>query len=630
MRNQQGKVFYFDAQQFQKSTDTEELRHFLSEQRIGSPRSFTDKIASVFQKGSGNRSYFFANVPYETITGGVPCFGVKGKPMGFTRSINYTELLFASEAELRGTGFNEIVFGAGYLKPEEAVARSEAELHAIVQRSAGSVSAAISPSRVKDAAMAAEKLWEAQEQNPSTRFIIRMKDAETRSLELLQEIYLLLPHSLRLQLGFETNITEADLNAIRDNGGFPIYVMTAESTERINPANYDFPIVFFDYENRKTASYNPTRLAKLEAIAGDDDPLRAAIFDYAEKKVCEEKRVKYSSFRFYEEIAEKRLAGAAYWWRNPRVSSIEELKAAYDDQIELLSNEELRRDALNEFLTKILPGSSISTQMAKIVLSESYPNRRELLDFLGRELHQTSQIEAIQAVKKALTNHYQKQLVQLQEEHQKSDEESERIHASDMQKKTAEIQSLTGKITALEEDNRKLQVKAEKAAQQRSRSQGENPEAAGHLEGLEHIAGAQRRRRKQRNKRLLIGGIAAAVVIVIALAVFFVLGSSGKKKDDPETSGSSVISESIVESTVTPTPAVTTTSVQHSVQTPTATPTPEEMQETAEPSVEASPGEILSGDENGQDNASVEHGTGENSEQTDPGAAPMEENAEDK
>ncbi len=569
MEKQQGKIIYVDSQQFQKSVDSDGLRYFLTDQRVQAPRSFLDQAASVFQNGSSNRSFFFANIAV-TNSYGIPCYGVKGSVPNLSRSTNYTELLVASEEDLQGTGFNRIVFGSNLLKPNESAGLTEDRLKAIIERKYESVSRAIPEENRKAAAMTVEKLWEAQEQDPNTRFVIRLKNAETRSLELIREVYTFLPQRLRQQLGFETNVNALDLIAMKNNGGFPIYVMTAEEGEDLKAGQFDFPVVYFDYDRRDSYSYNQNRLQNLIEIAGDDDPLREVLFDYAEKKVCEQQHVKYSSFKFYEAIAEKRLSKTDYWWRNPNIESIEALKAAYEDQAELLNNDTLKQEATSEFLTKILPNSALLVKIAQIALNSSYPNQKELLNFLKTELHQESQIKAFKHIAASCTESfnkkidaqavkYQNEIQSLKDAHEKELEEADQLHENDMREMKAEIERLKNRESVADGDEELYDEYEEFASGRKS-----SPSSKSGKSARQKKAAAARRKKEAQKRRIIIIGAAAALLIVIAIVIFVFVKPFGGKKDAASSAASSTVSSTAVTAeapaetpTETPAPVVT-------------------------------------------------------------------------
>ena len=208
MINQQGTAVYVNDQQFQRSADTDGLRRFFSEMRLERDKAFLDEVKYVFQNGSQNRSYFFADIRYRDyasyergISYMMPFYGVSGKVSAITSRVSYyTELLTCREEDLTGTGFTDLVFGTDYMRDSEGIAASKEEVVAVIQRNKLPVRHTINDDDIDIVCKIVSKLWEAQESDPSSRFIIRMEKAAERSMDLLQKMYLLLPHGLRLQL----------------------------------------------------------------------------------------------------------------------------------------------------------------------------------------------------------------------------------------------------------------------------------------------------------------------------------------------------------------------------------------------------------------------------------------------
>lgn len=400
--NQQGTTVYVNEQQFQRTADTDGLRTFLGEMHLEKEQAFWDDVKYIFQNGSQNRSYFFANVRYRDYAPYVrglsfmlPVYGVKGQVSAISSRVSfYTELLTCREEDLAGTGFNSLVFGTDYMTDAESIASSREDIRAIMQRSKTPVSCTFDEGDIDAVCRVVEKLWEVQETDPSTRFIIRMDHAEDRSMKLLQKIYMLLPFRLRLQLGFETNVTEKDLKLIHERGGFPIYILTADREETFNIQNYSFPVFIYDYDRADSYLYDEKKLEVLHLVALNMNELDTVLLDYSEKRIMQEKEKKYSSFRYYGEIVSN-MNNVEYWWRSKTVDTVERLHELYDDQRELLNNQDLKKEADYEFLTKILPQDTLSEQLVDIVNQENYQNRSTLLKFLTDELFQKTQVHAL-------------------------------------------------------------------------------------------------------------------------------------------------------------------------------------------------------------------------------------------
>ena len=541
MRNQQGTAVYVNDQQYQRSANTEGLRSFFGEMRLSKDGEFLDSVKYVFQNGSQNRSHFFADIRYKDYSSlyergrnyMMPLYGVKGMVSAITQRVSlYTELLVCKEEELAGMGFADLIFGTEYMRDSEGIAASEDEVIAVMQREHVPVRHTINERDRELVCKVTSKLWEAQEKNPSTRFIIRLSHAEEKSMDLLQNIYMLLPHQLRLQLGFETNVTEKDLKVIQEANGFPIYVLTAEAKQKFEKDSYSFPVVVYDLGRCDEYTYDEHKLAILRSVAEKIDDLEAVLLDYSEKKVIESER--HSSFKNYEEYVSN-MNNVNYWWRSAEIASIEELKAQYDDQKELLNNDALKKEAINEFLVKILPQDKISDQLAEIAVDENYKGRQEYLKFLSEELYQKTQVNALT---KAVAAMNQKADAIIQEK-DKQHEEQVGMLKEEFGK---EIQAEKDEKNSLKAENRENKEKLAAAVQEKEKLVKSNRSLKKKLNELESDPNLVNNYRSKiedlngRVKTFRIASIAAAVLLVgtIAFSAVSVVNSSKLKSQIAE------------------------------------------------------------------------------------------------
>lgn len=543
MRNQQGTAVYVNDQQYQRSANTEGLRSFFGEMRLSKDGEFLDSVKYVFQNGSQNRSHFFADIRYKDYSSlyergrnyMMPLYGVKGMVSAITQRVSlYTELLVCKEEELAGMGFADLIFGTEYMRDSEGIAASEDEVIAVMQREHVPVRHTINERDRELVCKVTSKLWEAQEKNPSTRFIIRLSHAEEKSMDLLQNIYMLLPHQLRLQLGFETNVTEKDLKVIQEANGFPIYVLTAEAKQKFEKDSYSFPVVVYDLGRCDEYTYDEHKLAILRSVAEKIDDLEAVLLDYSEKKVIESKNERHSSFKNYEEYVSN-MNNVNYWWRSAEIASIEELKAQYDDQKELLNNDALKKEAINEFLVKILPQDKISDQLAEIAVDENYKGRQEYLKFLSEELYQKTQVNALT---KAVAAMNQKADAIIQEK-DKQHEEQVGMLKEEFGK---EIQAEKDEKNSLKAENRENKEKLAAAVQEKEKLVKSNRSLKKKLNELESDPNLVNNYRSKiedlngRVKTFRIASIAAAVLLVgtIAFSAVSVVNSSKLKSQIAE------------------------------------------------------------------------------------------------
>ncbi len=393
MDNQAGFITYTDKNQVQQTAETADYAGFCSSMAIIKTGDFRNFVSDIFANGSMKRSQFYVNLRIRDFvsragkqSGLCPAYGVKGGSPDLTRKTNYVQCLLCSEEELEGAHFNERIFGTEYLTGKDTVYLSEQELLAAMQKPLNPCKEEIKPSDLETVVRIVEKLWEAQEQDPRTRFVVYMHSAEDRSASLLQQVFLLLPHRLKMQLGFETNIGAGDLNQIRDYGGIPIYVFTTEASEEITPDNYDFPMAFYRAEEPDQYTYRQERVDLIRKLAQQMSRETSFTLDYAERKILEENRDTVSSFRYYQNILEMLFSGEFFWWKKDSIDTVEELEKMYLNQNELMQMDSYRRDALKEFRSRILPESGIPEQITEMVLNASYPNRDRLIQFLCEKL----------------------------------------------------------------------------------------------------------------------------------------------------------------------------------------------------------------------------------------------------
>ena len=401
MRYRTGILTYTDTRQVQNTIETEDFNAFFNERGVILTGRVRDTLSNIFVNGSMNRSLFFMDYNIRDFgsrtakNSWLPAFGVKGGSPGLTRKTNYAEIHLCSEEELAGKDFNEFVFGTDYLSGEETVTLSADRLLNQLWRVGSLPSCTIPERNRKKVCRVLEKLWETQERNPRTRFIIKMDDAEKKSVDLLQQLYLLLPQNLRLQLGFETNIDSADLNQIQEYQGIPIYILTAESKQIINTEIYGFPIEIYDMTEADQYIYNEERLQLIEKLACRIDERMLSNLDYSERKVLEENNIGTSSFEYYQEIVSSLFTGTLFWWNRESIDSIDTLEHLYMDQKDLMRNPDYHKEALIAFSTIIYPNSDLSRQTVDLFLQKKSDKRTRQLEFLGSQMNLKNTIDGL-------------------------------------------------------------------------------------------------------------------------------------------------------------------------------------------------------------------------------------------
>ena len=307
-----GRMIYVDSNQFQQSTETETLQAYLSGLGIQDRTGFQLQVESVFQKGSQNRSFFFFNMSFRNFTQyekgrqyRIPLFGVKGRVPGITRDSNYTEILTAPEKKLNGSGFSQMVFGSSYMSAKEGIENSRKAALSVLERPAENVPVRV-PRTDRDLITAVfMEIWKAQKQDPRTRIIIRLSDAENSSLEFLKNLYLLMPNGLKMQMGFESNVTMTDLKLVDEFGGLPFYIFTMGEKERLDKKALNYPIAEID-KTTIMSDMDDSRYRLVRSLCGKLDEVYAAVFDYMDETYKKEQGLRYSSFQYFEELLQRR------------------------------------------------------------------------------------------------------------------------------------------------------------------------------------------------------------------------------------------------------------------------------------------------------------------------------------
>jgi len=307
-----GRMIYVDSSQFQQSAETKALQAYLSSLGIQDRTGFQFQAESVFQRGSQNRSFFFFNMSFRSFAQyekgrqyRIPLFGVKGRVPGITRDSSYTEILTAPEEELKGSGFSKLVFGSAYMSAKEGIENSHEAALSVLERPAGNVPVRV-PEKYRDLITAVFlEIWKAQKQDPRTRIIIRLSDAEKDSLEFLKNLYFLMPNGLKMQIGFESNVTMTDLKLVDEFGGLPFYIFTMSEKERLDKKELNYPVVEI---GRSTIASVPDdnwyRLVRDRC--GKLDEVYAAVFDYMDEAYKKEQGLRYSSFQYFDELIQLR------------------------------------------------------------------------------------------------------------------------------------------------------------------------------------------------------------------------------------------------------------------------------------------------------------------------------------
>ena len=447
MNNQTYYITYADRSTDQKSIEGRGLNDLFNRLQISDRISlFSDGILPVFHHTSDRQSHIFMDLNYSKYSRArgsrMPVYGVKGKEWKLFRPTHYSQIFFNQEDDMYGAGFNAEVFGKPYLKEAECVDLGREALETRAAEPDREIPFRIAPSSIPFITAVVERIWRILEQDAKMRIVflldhpqaaasdlpqdmisqiagmIRERDKDKgksedqileeatsivqkcasdhilqeRSLALLQQIYLLLPHKLRLQNGFMSCVTGDDLSKIISKG-WPIHITTADREDVAQNALRD-GVVYIDPVNLRTEEADPQRIALLTKLAENMDESMSSCLSYAEKDVLTEKETDISSFRYFGEIIEKAFDSDTYWWTSEKLETVEDLYARYQDQAVLMQDPHLSKEAMYSFFMKKLPQSGYPAQLLKMLRDQAYPEREKYLAFFGQNLGGASALEA--------------------------------------------------------------------------------------------------------------------------------------------------------------------------------------------------------------------------------------------
>lgn len=432
----------------------------------------------------------------------MPVYGVKGESPGLTRSTNYAEIFLCSEEKLMGTGFDERVFGTKYLSGRETVELPASRLlESLEWKPEKKPDYCIPEEYREEVCRIVEIICLISEQYPNCRIVIRLpesfgfymeqenhagdlldnRDSELSlhdgkgleneytdevgfdnknetvdeggigeigsgwkgitHLDLLRWVYMLLPVRLKLQMGFETNISSEDMKQIQRKDGIPLYVFTMKEGESINPNNYQFPVAVYEWKERLGYHYNKKRMDLLRRLAANMGEKMAVRLDYAEKAIIERSKATFSSFRLYEEILEYVNSDVLLWWERNDYQKVEDLMDASKKQAEFMKFPEYKAESLRRVRDNIYP--LVEEQVCEIIADESYPDRNRILQFLGKELGLQDKLNPLVTMSKCMREDNSKKCESL-------NKELEARHSQELSEKEAEISRLRDEKTNLD------------------------------------------------------------------------------------------------------------------------------------------------------------------------------------
>lgn len=403
------KQFYYsvhaDKDQVQVQETDPELYELLSHLQISKTRGLLNHVSKSFMSLGGNRTRIFYGLKYNDYTNlsrleagrRIYVHGMKGIH-DLKRSTPYFNFYVSEEQTLSGGGFFNYVFGTEYPTEYELRTREPEVIKDLLNTASESPEGQQSGVYInnKDRMMVcriAEKLWSSQLNDSTGRLVILLpkEGIYDESVDLLKQLYLLLPQRIRLNMGFAIDCSFEDIKSLTEECDLPVHIFTmrvdnkASLEARRIELGLKYPIVYFDATNPEAEIYDETRLSLLIKLSRKLSSSSDAKMAYIEKKVLENGK-KLVSFKNLEEIFDMMKMDNFFWWDRQDLETPEDVMVAYRDQKELMEDEELKREALYSFYIRMLPWKEYALCLNEIILNNEYPGREEILSFFADEL----------------------------------------------------------------------------------------------------------------------------------------------------------------------------------------------------------------------------------------------------
>lgn len=288
------------------------LGKFLYDLYIECGADLTEELNGWCLDGSDSSSYFYMPFDYgrKSYTGKtqhiLPTYGVRGTDAAGGKYINQ---YFQKYEDIMGGAFVDYVFGTDYINKEELSKYNlENETVERMRQKLWGVSHVVEKPDLICRIM--ERIWAAKENDPTVRILLILENAEEESLNLLRQLYLLMPQGLRALNGFETNIKKGDLDVIsRDD--LPISIMTADKTNAAGfSKNYlkklRFPVEIMEVSAAGTYECDQERVGLLKHHCERMSVVTERYLNYAEWMAMDQAGRTQSSFSIYARIWELR------------------------------------------------------------------------------------------------------------------------------------------------------------------------------------------------------------------------------------------------------------------------------------------------------------------------------------
>lgn len=379
MEQKYGKLVWTDDENDRQEDYVKEgTEKFLLNMGVKRAEEVIEKITNVFMDNGDMRGRIFYNRKYQPIdeTKGplrMPVYGVKGKHGGEKSRANYTHWYVEREKDLLGESFFREIFGNYFgteeeyrllKKPEEMFEKQVEDRYTTKE------------DNVQDILIVyiMERLWEALEQDPSSRIVIVLskritsedaeKSAEEESMDILRQIYRMMPQRLRLTMGFATCVTPIEIVSLVEKENLPIRIFTTEIDSDLTKLNDRYHVIRIDEEDLHTC--NETRKKWLEKLlefkAKDqlEELLNRSEAEYLER---EKKEVNFGA---YEAILNPIIIP---WYEKEKNGDLLALLKYRKEQETVLTCGSLEKERMTFFLGQVLPNKTYWRDLVQFIYS---------------------------------------------------------------------------------------------------------------------------------------------------------------------------------------------------------------------------------------------------------------------
>lgn len=410
MFNRYGFLIRSEKSENQNTIKDPELGNILNDLYITDNKEFWGDLNGWCTTSSYNRCYFYMSMNYENKTYTqknrkipyvLPTYGVKGTD-AISRDMKYVNQYLQKFEEMCGSRFIDYAFGTDYIRHEEPQQIvSNAGVIERLQHRIKTVSHEVEDTELVCRTL--ERIWAAREQDSKTRIIIVLEkeDIEKKSMDILRQLYLLMPQRLRIQTGFATNVNVGDLDMISKNA-LPMYILTTDE-ETVNNLSSEylrglkFPVEFIELKAIDLYPCDEKRLKLLKSHSENYSEITEYCMAYAERKAMERNKQDYSSFRIYEEILRLTYTAELYWWNDKSLTTIQEICEKHMDQLDIMEIPQIKNEAMRRFYTEYIPEGDYAAQILEAVCDLNYPKREMILNCLREQLFYGKEIDAIAA-----------------------------------------------------------------------------------------------------------------------------------------------------------------------------------------------------------------------------------------